>query len=149
MSKEEQTELVEQATSIVEIVKKINETLKDTRISELCGKLDAYSKALDAVINKKHYMFELHFSTVAYAHAGSEYKIRLYVDNEHVFTVYVPLGTTIDAMFEKIFTSQEIKSEIVKKIHDTLAELASEIAEKADIIQRIKEIEERLEEEDP
>jgi N-glycosylase/DNA lyase len=150
MSQEQiEAKLVEQTTSIVETVKKINEALKDTRISELCGKLDAYAKALDAVINKKHYMFKVHFSIVGYAYAGTEYAIRLYVDNEHIYTVYVPLGTTIDAMFEKIFTSQEIKSSVVSKIHDTLADLASEIAGKANLVERIKSIEERLEEEDP
>jgi len=52
-------------------------------------------------------------------------------------------------MFEKIFTSQEIRNELVNKIYRILAELASEIASKADIVQRIKEIEERLVEEDP
>jgi glutamate-1-semialdehyde aminotransferase len=150
MSQEQiETKLVDQTTSILDVVKKINEALKDTRISELCEKLNAYAKALDALVNRKNYMFELHFSIVAYTHAGSEYRIRLYVDNEHVLTAYVPLGTTIDAMFEKIFTSPNYKEELVDKIHGTLTELAREITSKADIVQRIKEIEKRLEEEDP
>jgi hypothetical protein len=144
-----ETKLVEQATSMVDIIKKINEVLKHSTLHELCSKLDAYAKALDAVINKKHYMFELHFSIISYAHAPSEYKVNLYVNDIHVHTVYVPLGTTIDAMFEKIFTSQEIKSELVKKIHETIAEIAEEIAGKADLVERVREIEERLEEEDP
>jgi hypothetical protein len=150
MSQEQvETKLVEQTTSIVEIVKKINEILKSSKISELCGKLEAYSKALEAIMNKRHYMFELHFSITSYAHAPDEYKVNLYVDNEHVYTIYVPLNTTIDAMFEKIFTSQEARNELVNKIHKTLAEISEEIADKADLVKRIKEIEERLEEEDP
>jgi uncharacterized protein YqgV (UPF0045/DUF77 family) len=150
MSQEQiEAKLVEQSTSIVEVIKKINEALKDSKISELCEKLSAYSKALDALINKKHYMFELHFSIVAYAHAGSEYRINLYVDDEYIHTVYVPLGTTIDAMFEKIFTSQEIRDSVVKKIHDTLVDLAEEIASKADIVKRVEELEELVREDDP
>jgi hypothetical protein len=144
-----EVELIKQAASIVEVVKKINEALKDTRISELCEKLNAYAKALDALVNRKNYMFNLQISIVGYAHAGTEYAIRLYVEKEHIYTVYVPLNTTIDAMFEKIFTSQEIKSSVVSKIHDTLADLADEISRKANIVKLVKEIEERLEEEDP
>jgi hypothetical protein len=142
-------ELVKEAISITEIVKKINEVLKDSKIDGLCRKLDSLAKALDAVVNKKHHMFELHFSVTSYTYAGREYAVRLYVDGEYIYTAYAEPNTTIDAMFEKIFTSEEIKSEIVRKIHETLAELASEVASKANLVERIKEIEERLEEEDP
>jgi len=144
---QEQTEakLVEQTESVVEIVKKINEALKDTRIAELCEKLRSFANALDAVIKKKHYVFKLHF----YAYSSSEYKVQLYVDDEHVYTTYMPIDTQINAMFEKIFASQTMKEDLVGKIHEILSEIAKEIAEKANLIQRIKEIEERLEEEDP
>jgi len=143
----EQTEakLVEQITEVAEVIKKVNEALKDSEIDVLCKRLDAYGKALNAVIKKKHYMFKLHFDIVTY----SEYKIQLYVDDEYVYTVYVPLGTTIDALFEKVFTSQGIKTELTNKIYDVLSELAREIADKADIVRRVEEIEKRLREDDP
>jgi 2-hydroxy-3-keto-5-methylthiopentenyl-1-phosphate phosphatase len=150
MSQEQvEAKLVEQTTSIVETIKKINEALKDTRISELCEKLYAYAKALDAIVNKKHYIFELQFELVGTAYAGMEYIVRLYVGNEQISSISIDTDATIKAMFEKIFTSQEMRSHIVNTIHKTLAEIAEEIAEKADLVERIKEIEERLEEEDP
>jgi hypothetical protein len=142
-------ELVTQVEEIRKEVEKINEILKSSKISELCSKLEAYAEALDAVINEKHYMFKLHFSITSYSHAGREYKIQIYVDSEHIYTLYVPLGTSVDALFEKIFTSQEVRNELTNKIHKTLIEIAKEIADKADLVKRIKEIEERLEEEDP
>ena len=144
-----QEQVVEQTTSIIEIVKKINEILKSSKISELCNKLYAYAKALDAVINKKHYVFEVQFELISSMYAGSEYRVRLYVDSEQIWSISIDTDATIKAMFEKIFTSQEIRNELVNKIYRILAELASEIASKADIVQRIKEIEERLVEEDP
>jgi len=144
-----ETKLVEQTTSIVEIVKKINEALKDTRISELCKKLDSYRRALDAIVNKKHYIFELQFELVSFTYTGSEYRVRLYVDSEPIWSTSIETDATIKAMFEKIFTSQEIISHIVYTIHKTLAEIAEEIADKADLVKRVREIEERLEEEDP
>ena len=140
-----QEQLVEQTTSIVETIKKINETLKDTRISELCEKLKAYAHTLDAITNKKHYWFEVHFSKLA----NGEYKTELYVSGEHIYTVYVKCNTTIDAMFDNVFGSQEIKSEVVERIYKTLAEIADEISSKADLVERIKSIEEKLEKEDP
>jgi len=140
-----QEQLVEQTTSIVETIKKINETLKDTRISELCEKLKAYAHTLDAITNKKHYWFEVHFSKLA----NGEYKIELYVSGEHIYTVYVKSDTAVDAMFESIFAMQEIRDHVVSKIHDTLVDIAHEIADKANLVERIKEIEERLREEDP
>jgi hypothetical protein len=150
MSQEQvEAKLVEQTTSIVETIKKINEALKDTRISELCEKLYAYAKALDAIVNKKHYIFELQFELVGTAYAGMEYIVRLYVGNEQISSISINTGATLKEMFEKIFSSQEIRDYVVGKIYRILAELAEEVANKADVIQRIKEIEERLVEEDP
>jgi hypothetical protein len=150
MSQEQvEAKLVEQTTSIVEIVKKINEALKDTRISELCKKLDSYRRALDAIVNKKHYIFELQFELVGTAYAGMEYRVRLYVNDEQIWSISIDTDATIKAMFEKIFTSQEMRSHIVNTIHKTLAEIAEEIADKADLVKRVREIEERLVEEDP
>jgi len=136
--------LVEQVEAVTEIVRKINETLKDSRINELCKRLDAYGKALNAIINKKHYMFELQFDIVS-----SEYRVQLFVDGEYIDTVYVPLGTTINALFEKIFTSEEIKAKLTNNIYEVLAELAREVAEKSNLVERVKELERRLVEEDP
>jgi hypothetical protein len=148
MSQEQElvTQVVEEIRKEVE---KINEILRETKIEELCKKLRAYANALDAVINEKHYAFKLHFSITSYSHAGREYAVRLYVDNEYIYTVHVEPGTTIDALFEKVFTSEDVRNDIVKRIHGTLVEVAKEIADKADIIERIRSIEERLEEEDP
>jgi len=140
-----ETKLVEQTESIVELVKKINETLRESKISELCKKLYAYGRALDAIVNKKHYMFELQFSVVGY----NEYRVQLHVDNEYVGTVYVPLNTTVDAMFEKIFNNQELRERLVSEIYETIAELAEEIASRANLVERVREIEKRLVEEDP
>ena len=136
--------LVEQVESTIEVIKKINEVLKDSEIDALCKRLDAYGKALNAIINKKHYMFELHFDIVS-----SEYRIQLFVDGEYIDTVYVPLGTTINALFEKIFTSEEIKAKLTNNIYEVLAELAREVAEKSNLVERVKELERRLVEEDP
>jgi len=140
-----QEQLVEQTTSILETVRKINEVLKDTKVSELCEKLKAYARALDAITNKKHYMFNVHFSKLA----NQEYKVQLYVDGEHIYIVYIPHDASVDTMFERIFALQEIRDHVVSKIHDTLVDIAHEIADKANIVQQIKEIEERLREEDP
>jgi hypothetical protein len=140
-----QEQLVEQTTSILETVRKINEALKDTKISELCEKLEAYAKALDAIVNRKHHMFTLHFAKIGH----NEYKIGLYADDVYIYTIYVQHDVTIDSLFESIFTNQELRNKLINDIYETLSEIAHEVAERADLVKQIKEIKQRLEEEDP
>jgi hypothetical protein len=144
-----EAKLAGETTSILETVEKINEALRDTRISELCAKLKAYARALDALVNKKHHWFDLQFVVNVYQYAGSDYRVNISVNGELISSITVGRNATVDTVFERIFTSQEVKSEVVDKIYKTLAELVSEIASKANLVERIKEIEKRLEEEDP
>jgi len=144
-----QEQLVEQAISVIEIVRRINEVLKDSEIAELCRRLDSYATALDAVVNKKYHWFDVQFVLVSTAHAGTDFTVRLYVKGEYIYSISVERNTTIEQMFEKVFSSQELKTELTNRIYDILSEIASEIASKANIVQRVKELEERLREEDP
>jgi len=140
-----QERLVEQTTSILETVRKINEVLKDSKIAELCEKLNAYSATLDAIVNRKHHTFTLHFAKIGH----NEYKVGLYADDVYIYTIYVQHDVTIDSLFESIFANQELRNKLINDIYETLSEIAHEIADKANIIEQVKRIEERLKEEDP
>jgi predicted house-cleaning noncanonical NTP pyrophosphatase (MazG superfamily) len=126
-------------------IERINEVLKDSKIGELCDILDAYGRALRALVEKRPDRFDIMFI----AHADRSYTVKLFVGNEEISYMSVNGNTTINDMFERIFSSQEIKDKVVTMIHKTLAEIAIEIAEKADLVRRVKEIEEKLKEEDP
>jgi hypothetical protein len=136
----------EVVTKILEEIKKINEVLKDEKISELCRELRARAGALEAINKKYPSTFTLRF-----VRGGDVYYADIYVDNVKIAYLQCNSNTTLDKMFEELFSSEEIRASLLHEIHNTLAELAKLVAEKADAYERLKKIEEELGEleEDP
>jgi len=132
----------EKVEEIVDMVRQLNETLKDSRIDELCKRLDALATALDALANRKHHWFDMYFTASA-----EMFNVKLHVKGEYIGSLSVEKSITVEQLFERIFTSN-IKENLVSEIHKTLAELTAEVADKANIIQKVKELEKRLAKED-
>ena len=134
----------EKVEEIVDMVRQLNETLKDSRIDELCKRLDALATALDALANRKHHWFDMYFTASA-----EMFNVKLHVKGEYIGSLSVEKSITAEQLFERIFGSQELRDDVIKRIHETLTELAREVAEKSNLVERLKEIEKRLREEDP
>jgi hypothetical protein len=143
MSTEATTEkkILETSTSIIEELKKINEVLKDSRIDDLCSELYAYARTLEAVVTSDTDILHLRF----HYNLDGTYTVYLIVNEYYTGEVYVENTRSISDLFKTIFGSQELKESLVKKILGVLVEVSKEIASKADLVERVKRLEEVVE----
>jgi hypothetical protein len=135
-----ETELLKSTGAIVEEVKKIKEVLKEWKIDVLCDELDAYAQALNAVVNKDTDPLMLNFH---YDMAGN-YVVYVYSKGFNVGRVFVSTETSIKDLLNVVFNSEELKKKLVKDILRIISVIASEIAEKANLVERIKSLERAL-----
>jgi hypothetical protein len=137
---------------IIEEVKKINELLRNSRISELCDKIYCLSRSLDKLAERLNYdAFEILFFKPVVFEAGevkptSEVVVHLYSCNIKVYEMRVDENTTITELFNKIFTVDEIKERILSKMYAILHEIVREVVLSADLVRRVEEIESKIEE---
>jgi hypothetical protein len=133
-------EVVEMAKSVVEEVKKINEILKDTRISKLCDEISAYAKALERAVHG----FIIDFAYRFYGDNVAVYDIFSADRPIELWTGALPSGQDIAAVLRTVVTSDAFKGEVMRKMLLAIAELGKELADKADIVRRVEELEKRL-----
>ena len=133
--------LFETIDEIKDEIKKINEMLKDSRIADLCDELNAYARTLEAILIKDSDILHLRFH---YDLAGG-YVVYLVVNGYYTGEVYVENTKSISDLFKTIFESQGLRESLVKNISRILVEVSKEIASKADLVERIKRLEETIE----
>jgi hypothetical protein len=139
-------------TKIVEEVKKLNEVLKNTRISELCSKVYCLSKSLRKLAERDYDAFDILFFKPVIFEAGKEIRtstltVQLYSCSKKVYEIKVDESITIAELFNKIFDeSKNIEEQLLSEIYATLHELVREIALSADLVKRVEEVERKVEE---
>jgi Zn-dependent oligopeptidase len=104
----------------------INSVLKNSKIDYLIRNLETLSYALGSIIGQKKQAFKLRLDP-------SERNIEVYVDEIYITDIAVNDNTTIQQVFEKLFTTEEIKLRLANKIYEKISELANEISRSANI----------------
>ena len=138
-----ETKILKAAESIIEEIKKLNEVLKNSRITVLTEELEAYARALRAVIVKSTDDLHLEF----HYNQDMNYKIYIITSGYYIDNLVVSKDTSVASLFNTIFTSRELREALVEKILMTITEISREIAAKANLFERIRRLEEALERE--
>jgi hypothetical protein len=135
---------------IIKEVKKLNEVLRNSRISELCDKVYCLSRSLSKLAGRMYDAFDILFFKPLIFEAGQEKQVstlivQLYACNVKIHEIRVDEGITIVELFNKIFESEDIKKQLLSDIYVALHEIIREIALSADLVRRIEEIERKVE----
>jgi hypothetical protein len=135
---------------IMEEVRKINEVLRNSRISELCDKIYCLSRSLYKLAERMYDAFDVLFFKPLVFKEGEIIQtnvlvVQLYSCSEKIHEVKVDENTTIAELFNKIFESEEIRKRLLDEMQVVLHEIVREIALSADLVRRIEEIESKVE----
>jgi len=119
-------------------VNEINEILKDTKIEMICKQLETLADALKAVVSEAKYAFTLQLNcTERYVSVNYRDLLVAYLE--------VNPETTISEIFKKLFTQSYTKEQLAEKIYRTISELADELAQKANIVKQLRELQQQVE----
>lgn len=136
-------ELVEMAKGLIEEVNKINEMLKDSKISELCDEVYVYARALEDSLEGK-------ISIFAFRIEGGTIHIYDIFRADRPIELWSGLlpeaSTNVIEMLKSLVSSEGFRVEVMKKMLKTINALGAELANKADIVRKVRELEERLRE---
>jgi FMN phosphatase YigB (HAD superfamily) len=143
MSSAEQyeAEVLKNASSIRDEVKKLNEVLKDSRIAVLAEELDAYAGALYSIVTKSTDYIKLEF----HYDQARNYKVYVISKGYYIGSLLISESASIRDLFNAIFTSSELREKILTEIFAIISKLASEVAERADLVERVRRLEEIVE----
>jgi len=136
-------ELVEMAKGLIEEVNKINEMLKDSKISELCDEVYVYARALEDSLEGKIsiFAFRIERGTIhIYDIFRADRPIELWSG------LLPEASTNVIEMLKSLVSSEGFRVEVMKKMLKTINALGAELANKADIVRKVRELEERLRE---
>jgi uncharacterized coiled-coil DUF342 family protein len=115
----------------------INNIIKDTKLADMYDALEILSVALNAVISRDKRPFTLQMDY-------TERSINITVKGLYITSIEISGNTTIQEIYEKIFNSDEIKQRIIEKIYEKISELAETLSWRANIIEKLKYIEQEI-----
>jgi hypothetical protein len=140
--KEVTKNIVEVTKNIVEEVKRINELLKSSAIGKLCEELYALAASLEESLERMivHFAFRIEGGTIYV------YDIFRASEPLELWSARIPETPNIVDALRGLVSSEEFRVELVRKILKTIAMLGKELAEKANVVRKVQELEERLRE---
>lgn len=143
----------EKLDKIVKEIEEINKVLKNTRISELCNRLYCLSKSLKKLELTEGFnydSFELLFFKPVIIEGGeivptSEVTVHLYSCGVKVGEIKVSEDTTIAELLLRIRENEEIRRRLLDEMQIVLHEIIREIVLRADLVRRVEEVENKIE----
>jgi predicted RNase H-like nuclease (RuvC/YqgF family) len=120
-------------------INEINNILNDTKIATVCEILDILGEGLRAILERNKTKFHLQMDY-------NERSLNIYVRDIYIASIDVEETTTLKEIYEKLFSSDEIRQRIVEKIYDKIAELATILSWRADVIRELRNVEREIEE---
>lgn len=129
--------VLDKIESLKKSLREISEVLKDSRLSELAGKLYQQEKALWNYMSRNMMAFTVEvcsvtdeYITVAIRRGHSTYAV-----------ITLPRNTSLIDIYREFFDSSEAFSNVLSSIVDVIDTIASEVAKRIDLFERIRSIE--------
>jgi hypothetical protein len=135
-----QVEIEKKIIEIVEELKKLNEILKNQKISELCDVLYCLSKSLYKLADKSYDAFD-----VIFFKGRDGVLVQLYSCSTLVHEVKVSEDITIRELFEKIFSDEQLRKRLLDEMQIYLYRIVREFVIDVDLPRRLEELEREIE----
>jgi rRNA pseudouridine-1189 N-methylase Emg1 (Nep1/Mra1 family) len=135
-------EVLKTAEEILAEVRKINDLLKDSEIEKTADRLYLYTTALKNLIERNLTVFRFKLQRsgdIIYVEVYHEY------DPEQDILVFTVNGSTaMDQVLEKLFSTERHETALLRMIVNRIIELSKALSERANIVERVRELERKL-----